>query len=274
MLASMPHPTDDRPWRCERLQVHEYGDPSGPALLVLHGITDSGRCWGDLVDRLGPTYRIIAPDALGHGGSDRFEAEELKSEHPTEAMYDAAAEVLRTVGPALVLGHSMGGRTAAALAAREPALVRGLVLEDPAWFDTSPWGNSEEEATRQRVEETMAAGADPEEAVRACRADHPAWPEAELEQWAASKAEVDLDFVATGRLDIATPWREVAAVIDVPTLLVTGDGEVIIGFEAREEITRVAPRIEVAVVPGADHCVRRDQANAFHAVVDPWLAAR
>ena len=77
----------------------------------------------------------------------------------------------------------------------------------------------------------------------------------------------------TGRLDISTPWREVAAAIDVPALVMTGDGEVIIGPWTREEIARVAPRIEVSVVPGADHCVRRDQGDGFHAVVDPWLAA-
>ena len=156
-------------------------------------------------------------------------------------MYDAAAEVLREVGPALVLGHSMGGRTAAALAAREPTLVRAVVLEDPAWFDTSPWESSDEEATRQRVADTMAAAADTAAAVRTCREEHPAWPESELEAWARSKAEVDLDFVRTGRLDISTPWREVAAAIDVPALVMTGDGEVIIGPSTREEIARVAP---------------------------------
>ncbi len=103
---------------------------------------------------------------------------------------------------------------------------------------------------------------------------HPAWPEAELEPWAAAKAEVDLDFLRSGRLDINTPWREIATSITVPALVVTGDGEVIVDFPTREEIRRIAPTIEVVVVPGAAHCVRRDQADAFHAVVDPWLAAR
>ncbi len=119
-----------------------------------------------------------------------------------------------------------------------------------------------------------AAASDPAGAIRACRVEHPTWPEVELEPWARSKAEVDLDFVRTGRLDIATPWREVAAAIDVPALLVTGDGEVIIGPSARAEVARVAPRIDLAVIPGAAHCVRRDQGDAFHGVVDPWLAAR
>ncbi len=260
--------------RVGRLAVHEYGRPSGPVLLLLHGITDSGECWADLVERLGSTYRIIAPDALGHGASERFTTDELTSDHPPEAMYDAAAEVLGQVGPALVLGHSMGGRTAAALAAREPTLVRAVVLEDPAWFDISPWGGSEEEATRQRVADTLAAASDRAAAIETCRAEHPAWPEAELEPWAESKAQVDLDFVRTGRLDIATPWRDVAAAIAVPALLVTGDGEVIVDFPTREQISRLAPAIEIAVIPGAAHCVRRDRGDAFHAVVDPWLAGQ
>ncbi|MBV9830828.1 MAG: alpha/beta fold hydrolase [Marmoricola sp.] len=268
----MPHASDGTTWRCGRLEVHEYGAPEAPVLLLLHGITDSGRCWGDLVRRLGSSYRIVAPDALGHGGSDRFTAEELTSEHPPEAMYDAAAQVLREVGPALVTGHSMGGRTAAALAARSPELVRAVVLEDPAWFDASPWADSEEEATRERVASALAVAADPEGAIRACRAEHPTWPEVELGPWARAKADVDLEFLRTGRLDISTPWRDVAAAITVPALLVTGDGEVIIGPSVRSEISRVAPTIDLAVVPGAAHCVRRDQGDRFHAVVDPWLA--
>ena len=82
--------------------MHEYGDPGKPVLLLLHGITDSGQCFPDLVARLGSSYRIVAPDALAHGGSDRFTAEELASEDPIEAMYAATEAVLEDVGPALV----------------------------------------------------------------------------------------------------------------------------------------------------------------------------
>ena len=99
----------------------------------------------------------------------------------------------------------MGGRTAAALAAREPTLVRGVVLEDPAWFDTSPWGNSEQEVTRQRVADTVATASDFPGAVRLCRSVHPTWPEVELGPWAESKAQVDLDFLRTGRLASPPP---------------------------------------------------------------------
>ncbi len=161
--------------RVGRLLVHEYGAPEKPVLLVLHGLTDSGQCWTDLVERLSSSYRIVAPDALAHGGSDRFSADELAADDPIEEMYAATEAVLEDVGPALVVGHSMGGAMAAALAARRPELVHAVVIEDPAWLDESPWGD-EEEVIRQRVADARFAAEDPEPAIAKCRAEHPDWP--------------------------------------------------------------------------------------------------
>jgi pimeloyl-ACP methyl ester carboxylesterase len=253
--------------------VHEYGDPGKPVLLLLHGITDSGQCFPDLVARLASAYRIVAPDALAHGGSDRFTAEELASEDPIEAMYDATEVVLEEIGPTLVLGHSMGGAMAGSLAARRPDLVRAVVVEDPAWMDESPWGD-EEAVRRQRVEWTRSVAADPEGAIAQCRAENPTWPESEFGPWAQAKADVDEAFLRAGTAMLGTAWREIAAAIEPPTLVVTGDREVLLHPEILTEVRRLNPRFEVRVVEGAAHCVRRDRCDAFHAVVDPWLAAQ
>jgi len=251
--------------------VHEYGDAGKPALLLLHGVTDSGECFADLVARLGSSYRIVAPDALAHGGSDRFTADELASDDPIEAMYAATEAVLEDLGPTLVLGHSMGGAIAGALAARRPDLVRAVVLEDPAWMDESPWGD-EEAVRRQRVEWTRSVAADPDGAIAQCRAENPTWPETEFDPWARAKADVDAAFLSAGTAVLSTPWREIAAAIEPPALVVTGDTDVLLHKEILAEVRRLNPRFEVRVVEGAAHCVRRDRGDAFHAVVDPWLA--
>ncbi len=255
------------------LEVHEYGDPDGPVLVLLHGVTDSGQCWADLVDRLGSAYRVLAPDLLGHGGSERWSREQLATPDLLEHAYDPLESLLEQTGPARVLGHSLGGGLAAALAARRPDLVRGAVLEDPVWRH----GPQQERAAqvRQRVEDTVAAAADPAAAVAACRREHPTWPASELDPWARAKADVDVAFLETGVTRLETPWREISAALVSPTLLVTGDTEVVVHDQTIEEIRRVGnAAIEVRVVGGAGHCVRRDRAGDFHAVVDPWLAAR
>ncbi len=256
------------------LVVHEYGNPTGPVLLVLHGLTDSGRCWVDLVERLGSTYRIVAPDALGHGASARFTPAELASPDPAEVMYAATEDVLRAVAPeggALVLGHSMGGGMAAALTVRCPDLVRGVVLEDPTWLDEPR--RDPEDGLRQHLADVRLVAEDPEAALRQGRADHPTWPESELEPWVQAKTDVDTAFLGTGRAVLDVSWREIAAALRRPTLLVTGDADVIVTDEVVAEIVALGnPEIEVRVVAGAGHCVRREARAGFHHLVDPWLA--
>ncbi len=71
-------------------------------------------------------FRVIAPDARGHGGS------EWTRDYSFELMVDDVAGFCEQVGilGAIVVGHSMGALTAYALAVRRPDLIRLLVLEE------------------------------------------------------------------------------------------------------------------------------------------------
>ncbi|MEJ8643650.1 alpha/beta fold hydrolase [Streptomyces sp. MS1.HAVA.3] len=75
---------------------------------------------------VGPAWRVIALDQRGHGESDRA------GEYTRDGYVADAAAVLEHVGlgPAVVLGHSLGGVNAYQLAARRPELVRAVVVED------------------------------------------------------------------------------------------------------------------------------------------------
>lgn len=103
------------------------GAPGEPPIVLLHGATLRAEDWENIFPRLGTRYRVIAYDARGHGKSGRAERYTLD---------DLAMDLIRVVNgiaqaPALLIGHSIGGATALVAAAREPSLVRGLVLEDP-----------------------------------------------------------------------------------------------------------------------------------------------
>jgi lipase len=107
-----------------KLALDEWGDPSDPRIVCLHGVRNHGEHFALLAEAL-PNYHVLAPDLLGHGFS------------PWEPPWDIethCAAIADTVGPepAALVGHSFGGRLAFELAARAPKLVPKLVLLDPA----------------------------------------------------------------------------------------------------------------------------------------------
>jgi pimeloyl-ACP methyl ester carboxylesterase len=97
-----------------RVVVHEWGNPRGPEILLIHGVAQSHLCFErQVTSELARTHRIVTYDVRGHGGSDK----PLGAEHYTDgkrwadevqAVIDAKA--LRR--PVLV-GWSLGGRIAA-----------------------------------------------------------------------------------------------------------------------------------------------------------------
>jgi 3-oxoadipate enol-lactonase len=108
------------------LNYREWGRPDGAVVLLLHGLTSSSQSWRNVAPALGEHFRVIAPDARGHGGS------EWTHDYSFELMRDDVARFMEQVGilAAIVTGHSMGAVTAYDLAATRPDLIRLLVLEE------------------------------------------------------------------------------------------------------------------------------------------------
>lgn len=98
-----------------------------PPMLCLHGMWGRGETWADLMFRCRDRYRIIAPDQRGHGLSDRPVARYASEDLAADA-YGLTVQL--GCGPAIVVGHSMGGRVAGHVAALYPRQVRSLVILD------------------------------------------------------------------------------------------------------------------------------------------------
>jgi pimeloyl-ACP methyl ester carboxylesterase len=121
-IVRLPHHDD--------LQVREDGPASAPTLVLLHGFAASLRWWDPVTPALragGGGYHVVRLDLLGHGGSAK-PGGGYSIEHQARLVDEALA--LLGVRRALVVGHSMGGLVATALAARDPRLVAGMVLVD------------------------------------------------------------------------------------------------------------------------------------------------
>lgn len=148
------------------LHVHSFGPPDGPAVLVAHGVTNTGARYRALAASELPDARVLAPDLRGHGGS---------TWDPPWGVERHVADLIETldaegVGSALLVGHSFGGLLALHLAAAAPARVRGVVLLDPAVaLDAARAGAQAEEA---RHDEGWASVAEARAAREALRPPH------------------------------------------------------------------------------------------------------
>jgi pimeloyl-ACP methyl ester carboxylesterase len=108
------------------VNYREWGRPDGSVVLLLHDLTSSSLSWRNVAPVLGGHFRVIAPDARGHGGS------EWTRDYSFELMCDDVVKFMEQLGflAAIVIGHSMGALTAYELAVSRPDLIRLLVLEE------------------------------------------------------------------------------------------------------------------------------------------------
>lgn len=116
------------------LAVLDIGDPEDPAVVLLHGVPASSYAWRNLAPLLAPYLRVIAPDLLGAGASDKPAGADLG----LAAHAGRVRELLEVlgVGRFAAVGHGLGGGVAQLLALEGGA--EALVLLDPLAFDTGP----------------------------------------------------------------------------------------------------------------------------------------
>ena len=127
--------------------VHRTGD-GGPPVLMLHPLALSGAVWDPVARSLGESHRVTALDARGHGASGwdggPFTVDDMAAD---------ASSVIEALdlGPAHVVGLSMGGSTAVVLAQRRPDLVATLVLADT----TACYGPGRENRWAERARQAI-----------------------------------------------------------------------------------------------------------------------
>jgi len=108
-----------------QLEYTEQGDPQGIPVVMLHGFTDSWQSFAPVLPYLPPSLHVFALSQRGHGNSSK----EATSYLPEDFAKDVAAFLKqKRVGPAVIVGHSMGSTNAQSFASNYPELTRGLIL--------------------------------------------------------------------------------------------------------------------------------------------------
>ena len=95
-------------------------------MLFIHGWLNDTTVWDGVIEALAPTFRCLAVDLRGHGESSAA----APGDYGRDVVLDDLRHILDEYvgGPAILVGHSLGGYLALALAIEDPVRVRGLGL--------------------------------------------------------------------------------------------------------------------------------------------------
>jgi pimeloyl-ACP methyl ester carboxylesterase len=114
--------------RSMRFHFTEWGDPSAPPVLLLHGGNQSSHSW-DLVSlHLSDRYHVYALDQRGHGDTEWNRELDYSMEAMTDDVLAFVAD--QHIDNPIILGHSMGGRVTMNTVLAAPDIARAIVLVD------------------------------------------------------------------------------------------------------------------------------------------------
>ncbi|MFP4374067.1 MAG: alpha/beta fold hydrolase [Spirochaetaceae bacterium] len=243
----------------------------GVPLVILHGLFGSGDNWRSLAGDFSARARVILVDMPNHGSSPHTD------DMHYEAMAAAVRELLEELGlePAVLLGHSMGGKVAMALALSSPALIRGLVVADIAPRSYSPRHGeiiaamqevaAAAPSSRREAEEILAERV-PGKAVRSflLKSLKPAGDGGY--RWA-----LNIDAIA-GCYEHLTSWPEIEGRYDGPTLFIAGGTSDYVGPEDTDAIRHLFPHAVLKRIGNAGHWLHVEQREAFTELVLSFLS--
>lgn len=246
-----------------------HGDPP---LVLLHGLFGSARNFGTVQRAFARHRRTIALDLRNHGASP----------HADDMRYATMAadtlHMLERLGalPALLLGHSMGGKTAMQAALLRPDAVAHLVVADISPVPYPPHLRATAEAmvampltpglTRAQADAALA-GSVPDAGVRAFLLQNlrlganPAW-------------RIGIAEIVAGFADIQAWQASADARYAGPALFIAGATSNYIKPEHRPVIRALFPLARFITLKHAGHWLHADNPAGFVAVVEAFLADR
>ena len=233
---------------------------SKPPLVMLHGLAANGACWTPLARALDDRYDVVMPDARGHGNSSAPLHGYRYEDHAGDVL--ALVEHLELERPVL-LGHSMGGMTAAVAATRANAGIGGVILVDPTFITPHRQRDVRDSDVVELHRRTLGRNA---QAVSGdIRARHP-HRSAEI---AHLLAEARLQ-TRLSAFDVLTPpnpdYTEIVTSLQVPVVLVIADAGVV-SLDTARELQTLNPRLRIEQIQNAGHGIPFDRPEQLEAVV-------
>ncbi len=255
--------------------THLRWDGGGQTVLLLHGVGGGRQAWdgsGTGAALAAAGFTALAADFPGYGLSAPVQPYDLAG--MAGAVVDTLAQL--GAGPAILVGHSMGGMVAQEVMARAPQAVAGLVLAGTSPAFGKPGGDWQQAFLQSRfapldagmgmaalatqlVPTMVAPGAAPA-AVAAAQAMMAGVPEATYRAAVAALVAFDR------RANLPN--------IAVPTLVITGEHDRTAAPDVARKMAERIANAQCHILPGAGHLLNIEQPEAFNTALLAFLQQR
>ena len=247
-----------------------HGPRDGPVVLLVHGFPFDRQMWRFQVGPLTAAgYRVVVPDLAGFG----------QTEGSFKTVEEAALDLLQLlqrlrIAKAVVVGFSMGGYVALALAALSPKTLAGLVLVDTRAEADSKEGKEKREATiasvRDKGTRALAMAMIAHQLTEATRTgERLLAEEVRAMMLKQSKAGV---LGALAAMRDRPDRRDLLKELKAPALAIVGEKDAVTPPAAAQVIADLA-RCEAKVIPGAAHLSPMERPEDVNEALLGWLAA-
>jgi len=246
----------------------------GPLVVLLHGVGGGREAWGFAGSGSGAAlaaagFTAVAVDFPGYGQSTTIDPFDL-------AGLAAAVERLIArlgLGPALLVGHSMGGMVAQELTARAPQSVAGLVLASTSPAFGKPGGDWQRDFLQSRFAPLDAGAGMAGLAAQLVPAMLP--PDAPAAVLAGAQALMagvpEATYRSAAAALVAFDRRANLPLIKVPTLVITGELDKTAAPEVARKMAERIPGAVCHILPGAGHLLNIEQPASFNTALLQFL---
>lgn len=264
--------------------VHVAEAGSGPALVMLHGGGPGASGVANYhqnLPALAERFRVVLPDQPGFGGSYRPSDAELDAGSITQIAVDALVEALDQLGIETfhLLGNSLGGAAAIAMAQQHPERVTRLVLMAPGggWL---PFGPTPTEGQKEMFRYFNGDGPTLEKMqtfIGVMTAEPKRWRDTAEARYEASLDESHVAFYHRLNAHFAKNhgmdplWRDLHR-ITASTLLLWGRDDRTITLEGAQIMLRYIRDVQLHVFGNCGHWVQLERQAEFERLVSDFLA--
>jgi len=243
------------------LEYQSFGD--GDPLVIVHGLYGSGRNWGVIAKRLADQRRVVTVDMRNHGVSPWFKT------HSYPELAQDLAELLEHLGPADVVGHSMGGKASMVAALNFPHLINRLIVADIA---PVAYGHSQMQFIKAMRRVDFSKVKKRSDALPMLGDIDPGVATFLLQSIdiAEKKWRLNLDTLEAEMPKILG-FPEVSGQFDGATLFLSGATSDYVRPEHRDRIKALFPKVYFAKIPGAGHWLHAEKPREFEAAARAFL---